>query len=66
MGATTTYPLLSTVMSRVKKIKISEFSDELIIKALEKMNNNCSFSKDELNTRLLEVFNRGTTLVHNN
>lgn len=44
MGATTTYPLLSTVMSRVKKIEISEFSDELIIKALE---NDCQ-NKEKL------------------
>lgn len=35
MGATTTYPLLSTVLSRVKKVEILEFSDDDIIRALE-------------------------------
>ncbi len=37
MGATSTYPLLSTVLSRVKKIEIPEFSDQLIINALEQV-----------------------------
>lgn len=35
MGATSTYPLLNTVLSRVKRVEIPEFSDQLIIKALE-------------------------------
>ncbi|MBR1983819.1 MAG: hypothetical protein IKA12_03940 [Clostridia bacterium] len=46
MGATTTYPLLSTVLSRVKKVEISEFSDDLIVKALE---NDCQ-NKEKLLT----------------
>lgn len=36
MGATTVYPLLPTVISRVKRLDIPAFSDERIISVLEK------------------------------
>ena len=35
MGATSVYPLLSTVLSRVKRVEISNFNDKDRIKALE-------------------------------
>ena len=35
MGATSVYPLLSTVLSRVKRVEISNFNDQELIKALE-------------------------------